>query len=234
MAQSIKTTIDTFRHLIKQTSDDSVYTDPFLYNILLMNRNELLRKHLNNGKHINQSLWKHFCMPLCIDSETICDCIDLGQKVLKSKYKVPKSFASNYMNYMEITTLDGNKSFFHKYKNKGKYNKYRISTTEETFYTIFNDYLYIVNHPTNILVAAMIGMVAEDPSDVQSIPVYALDDCNVCVASTSSCYDAESDTFQMPIHLIRPMILMSLEMLGVTLQLPDDTSNNADSTAQKI
>lgn len=216
--------IDKTRHLIKQTSDDSVFSDEFLYAILLDSRNVLLYRELAKDKFRSKFLFKTVCMPMVKAKDIPCDCIPdrLGCTVLKSKFALPKPVRSPMGELMTLTTVDGYKEFTYKEVRIGKYNKYsRISDTRP-YYTIYNDYLYLIGYPGNSLPAVLVSMVPEDPSAFDKVTL-----CNE-EGNEETCFNPLEDTFNIDGYLIGAMIDMTLERLGVTIQLPEQTSNNAN------
>lgn len=219
-----------FRGYIKQTSDDSTYSDSFLYDVLLSIRNDLLRKDLNNRSVIGLDLWKHICIAVCPSDFIPCDCITVSGNytVLKSKQRIPNYITSNRYRYIQLYTVDSGMLIPYKSPIQGKTMKYKKGKVK-TWFTIIDDYLYIVNHPTNKVKTFMLRVILEDPRDANTLD-YCDTDGNV---DGTTCYSASEDTFSLPPQLENPLMLMGLQQLGVTLQVPDDVSNNTDSTLNK-
>lgn len=226
-SNSIAGVIDKVRELIRQTSDDSVYADEFLYSILLDHRNLLLYRELNKNKYISKFLYKTICMPLIESNQIPCDCLPdgLGCTVLRSKYKIPKPLRSQSYLLLKVLTLDGNHEFGYQEIRVGKYNKYKRTNSLKAYYTIYNEYLYIIGYPNNRLKAVLVEMILEDPSQADSI--------SLCDENGNdqeeTCFDPLFDTFQIDAHLVAPMIEMTLKTLTIPLQLPEDTSNDSVS-----
>ena len=230
MSKSISRTIDMFRGYIKQNSDDSVYSDSYLYDVLLSVRNELFRKSLNNNTVINNNMWKTICIAVCPSDFIPCDCISVSHPytVLKSKQKIPNYITSNSYKYIQLRTVDNSKIIPYKTIAQGKLMKYKKGSSKMWF-TIIDEYLYVVNHPTNAVKVLMLSIILEDPRDAALIS-YCDTEGNVL---ERNCYDSSIDTFSIMPHLENPLMMQALQQLGITLQLPDDMSNNTESAPNK-
>lgn len=223
--------IDKVRHLIRQTSDDTSFSDEMIYSMLLDNRNILIYRELSKDKFRSKFLFKTVCMPLEKAKDIPCDCIPsrLGCTVLKSKFKIPKPVRSPIAEIITITTIDGRTQFSYKEVRVGKYNKYsRVHLEAAPYYTIYNEYLYIIGYPGNSLPAILLSMVPEDPS--------AFDNINLCTPDTiteETCFNPLVDSFNIDGYLIGAMIDMTLERLGITLKLPEAVSNDANAVPKE-
>lgn len=230
MTKSIKHVISMLRGYIKQVSDDSKYADSFLYDVLLSIRNDILPKELYKGKHIPLNLWKLICIQVCPDDFIPCDCIDVDiqKSVLKSKQKIPNYIATKSYRYLQIRTVDNQIQIPYKTPIQGKMSKYKKSSNKMWF-TIINDHLYIVNHPTNNIKVVLLNIVLVDPRDAILISLCDYDG-NV---SGGNCYDSSRDSFNIPANIENVVMNMAMKQLGFTLQLPDDTSNNTQSSTNQ-
>lgn len=228
---TIQAIIDEVKEIIRATSDDTVYPDEFIYALLLEARNLLLYRELNKNKLIDPQLKKTICMPLIKSNQIPCDCIPegLGCIVLKGKYSLPKPIRTYSYRLMTVTSLDGLTEYTYREIRTGKYNKYRRVNSNKPYYTIINNEIYVIGVPNNDLKAILISAIWEDPS--------ALDDITLCDDDanelTDTCYDPTQDSFQIDAHLRRPMVGMALEVLGISFEMPEDVSNNAESVVDE-
>lgn len=230
MSGTIGYEIDKIRHLIKQTSDDSVFTDEFLYSVLLDCRNILIYRELSKNKYRSKFLFKTVCMPLEKSKDIPCECVPdrLGCIVLKSKFKLPKPVRSMTGELMTITTVDGRKEFSYKEVRAGIYNKYSRMGSDRPYYTIYNDYLYLIGYPGNSLPAVLVSMIPEDPSDFDKVTL-----CTSEEQLEETCFNPLEDSFNIDGHLIGAMVDMSLEKLGISITIAEPVSNDANPSPKE-
>lgn len=220
--------IDYVRHEIKETSDDSHYTDQFIYETLLKHRNVLLHNYLVKQKsNNNELLWQGFCMPLCVSTWHDCDdCVpNLGCAILKSKYPLPNYLYTSDRSFIEVTNLTGSVTYPKTSPNIGKYRAYRRTQNTEEYYSIKNNYLFFVNNKNNIRVVVYIRMILEDPTQLTLYPI-----CDESGIESNTCYEVRDLSFNLKPELFSKMLsLTKEELLAASLRLPEDNNNNADS-----
>lgn len=231
MAKSINNTISMLRRYINQTSDDSNYSDGFLYDILLSVRNEILPKELSKDKHIGLNLWKYICIKVCPDNFIPCDCIpaNVGEyTVLKSKERIPNYLTTREHRYIQLKTIDNSLQIPYKTVAQGMTFKYKKSNNK-VWFTIIDGYIYVLNHPTNNIKVLMLNVILEDPRDVILMSYCDTNGNDL----EGNCYDSNSDTFSIPLGIENVVMKMVLQQLGISLQLPEDASNNTESSINK-
>lgn len=224
---TIIATIDKTRETIRQTSDDSEYSDMYLYHMLLDSRNLLIERELNKRKMRSSFNWKTLCMPLIKSNEIPCDCIpeDLGCIALRTKYKVPKPISSIFSDTIKILSLDGRKEITMKSTLAGKHNKYSRQGKPPVYATYYNEYIYIIGYPNNNLPAVLIQLIPEDPVEMDNITLCdekgnELDD---------TCFDPTKDTFNIDGYLMKAVVESTLATLGKSMQLNEDYTNDNSS-----
>lgn len=227
-SRSIVSVIDRTRETIRQTSDDSVYSDMYLYHLILDERNLLIERELNKRKMRSLFNMKTVCMPLVLSKDIPCDCVpeELGCYVLKSKYLIPKPLSSLYSDMISVTSLDGSKQYSFKSTFSGKYNKYSRQGKAPAYYTIYNNYLYMIGIPHNNLKAVLVNIIPEDPTELDNISLCDEDGNDL----GETCFDPTIDSLNIDGHLITTLIDLVLKKLGISLQLIEDTTNNSSST----
>lgn len=106
---TIRKELSTFRELIEQVSDDSNFTDSFLYDIWNKARVTVLKNEISSNGLL--SPWNR--MRFCIDLEKVkshnCDCVLEGCEVLKTVYDVPKPVSDKYVGAIEVFTIWGDR-----------------------------------------------------------------------------------------------------------------------------
>jgi hypothetical protein len=224
---TITATVDKVREMLRQTSDDSVYTDPFIYSLLLDKRNLLIEREANKRKMRSLFNRKTICMPF-IESNTIpCDCIpeELGCIALRSKYPVPRPVSTIFGDLIWLYTLDLSDDISFKQTFVGKYNKYSRQGSVPAYAVYYNEYVYIIGWPENKLEAAIIQIIPEDPVEMDQITLCdeegnELDD---------TCFDPTLDTFNIDAHLHAFMIELVIKEITGSFNYQEDITNNSSS-----
>lgn len=211
------------RTFIKQHSDDTLYSDEFLYSLLKDARNLLLERE---NKKFNKDSEFHkqvVCMPLIIDTYHDCDCLpfEVKCKVLKSKYPLPKVLTGRNKELIKVMTIDGYNEIPFTYSTDLKNLKYTRTKKKGLKYGIFNNYLVIFNNLQ--LKIVLIEGVFEDPLELQSISY--CDENNI----EQTCYDINESDFPIKGSLSFPMYQICLDILKIPLQLKEDDTNNTNN-----
>jgi len=97
--------ISAIRTMIKEFTDDTLYTDEFLANTLVSARNAIYNEELiKKGRNMSRFSYLSFCTPLVLDTFQDCKCVpsNLGCKVVKTKFEMPKVLIENILVVVEI------------------------------------------------------------------------------------------------------------------------------------
>jgi len=219
---SVYSVISKLRTRIKETSDDSVFSDEFLYSMLLDNRNLIIQRQIDKKKDISPFLYKILCVPLCKKDGDLCDCdCDIfGNEILRSKFKIPTAFQDCF----EVLSSDLSTKYDTFKPNQLKYQKYRRTNKTFPIWNIVNEYLEVRNSPNNKLRRVLINAIWFDPSSLADVP----NECDEETGSTT-CYDVYTDTFQVSGDLVGVIIDMTMQQLMPTLGVKTDQTNNANA-----
>ena len=232
---SIIGTIDKLRERIRSTSDDTKYSDEYLYSLLLDIRNDFLSKSLSKRKHVPRNLYKVICMPLVKSTKIPCDCIPNMKDnnnciVLKTKYPVPAPVLTNTYEAVAVTSIDGVTEYSRMSLITSPFRKYMRTNTDKPFYTEIEDHYYLIGYPNNSLKALLISMIPADPMDLVNIPKCLTDGTE----SNDSCLDLRRDTFNVPSKMHLSIIDEAFNKIAFSDRAPEDVSNNAQSATLKI
>lgn len=99
--------ISNLRHAIKEVSDESDFTDSYLYGLWKRGRAKFLGQKAKRKDHIPRTNWHTFCMELETAKSHDCSCVPSGCMVKKSVYEIPGVIASRVGEYLQVLTLDG-------------------------------------------------------------------------------------------------------------------------------
>jgi len=221
--------VSYLRTLIKQESDDSYWSDQFLYSTLVDARAELLYNNINKYKNNSQN-YQSFCVGVSLQQYHDCSCIDNPNcLVLISSVDIPRAMQIKsqplikVMNYQSNTEYHPSNPLFEK-----RLKIYTRTKKEKIGWEIRNRKLIVFNN-TNLKVVK-VRLLPEDPLELANI--------NTCTelgeTLSSSCYDIYSQDFPIEAHLNNPMYDLALRKLGLSLQMPEDVTNDGQSAAQKI
>jgi hypothetical protein len=224
---SIYYVVDKYREFLRQNSDDSVYTDEFLYALLLQSRAEIIKNMVDNNKELSPWLYQRFCIKLCASSFVECDCagIDssIGCTVFRSEKPIPEFINQNDNLILNVSELFGNainqireRSF-----RTVKYRKYKID-----YYYLIGDYkgekyMFILS-PTSKTPPKYIKAegVLSDPSEISDF---------LCDAQ-GECFDPLGSGFALDISKHNALFKLTTELLSISAKAAEDRTNNADST----
>lgn len=220
----VESDIDAIRRTLRETSDDSYFTDEDIYKALIDARALVLERHLKKGKEYPEEMYQTICMRLCEDEYVDCDCVPegFGCKVLKTVDEIPNGFYNGTVSIYRVSTING-EEVAPTTEAKSRYRKYRKTGQSRMYYIRTNNKLNIFNRLPKPLRAIKITGIFEDP---------------IAAATISLCPNGELDCDKKDI-LGSPFGIRASDKLAVyeialksllmIKQLPEDTSNNAES-----
>jgi hypothetical protein len=213
--------IATFRTLIKEHTDDNLYTDAYLFRILTSAKNLLYKRKLDKFKKLSEWEWTCFCIPLCIDKSHNCKCVKVGCNVLKTKFKLPRTLTSRNKDLIRITTLDNTEIPLIR-EREHLSNMLDPVMSKTVTASVIDGYLVIWN--TLKLKGVQVCGVWDDITQWDGIQL-----CDIA-GNETECFDINSLPFNIDGEIEYPMYQMGLELMRITLQKPEDITNDASST----
>lgn len=213
--------ISTVRTLIKQHTDDSIYTDEFLYSLLLDGRAYLLEQNYKKYKQTSDWNKKTYCIELEKDKAHDCSCVAVGCEILKTVFKIPKPIQVRGFDKIEVFTLDYDTIDF------VKVDYIRDVVLDDIysskfFYSIINDKILLFNVPGNKLKAVLVRSIPEDPTEWQNITLCDSDGN----PTEDTCYNIQEDEFPIDKSLVALLYDLILNQLKLPLQLVEDLTND--------
>ena len=207
--------LSTIRLTIKEITDDSKYTDSYLWSLVVQARATVLGNNIKGKSFISSWSSHRFCIELELVKAEDCSCVpDNSCKVLRSKYKIPRPLIGRYRDAMQVKLMDG--------RLLGMIEQYQLKSDsldpikgEALRYSIINQYLYLWRSKT--LKCIYVDGIWENILDWQDIQ--SQDYCN-------DIYDIESGIGQSEVTGI-------MQIMATLLQLPlsrkDDDSDDRNS-----
>lgn len=213
------------RTLIKEHSDDSIFSDQLLSDYIISTRAELLTQ-IEMKKH-HQSIFNYqtFCMPLICEDLNSCDgCLtSVGPLVLKSTYNLPRTINSRNHEVLKVLAFNGKElSYVTPWENE--FNLHSITRKHKPSFYVQNNRLIILNNLN--FKAILVRGIFENPMDLSKIKICSSEG----IESELACFDPLEHDFPMDASLANTMLEIILKkILLVSKQIPDDTTNNANS-----
>ena len=207
--------LSTIRVTIKEITDDSKYTDSYLWSLVVQARATVLGNNIKGKSFISSWSSHRFCIELELVKAEDCSCVpDNSCKVLRSKYKIPRPLIGRYRDAMQVKLMDG--------RLLGMIEQYQLKSDsldpikgEALRYSIINQYLYLWRSKT--LKCIYVDGIWENILDWQDIQ--SQKECN-------DIYDIESGIGQSEVTGI-------MQIMATLLQLPlsrkDDDSDDRNS-----
>lgn len=224
---SIYYVVDKYREFLRQNSDDSVYTDEFLYSMLLQSRAEIIKNMVDNNKELSPWLYQRFCIKLCPSNFIECDCAGLdstiGCTVWRSEKPIPEFINQNDNLLLNVSELFGN--IINQIRERAyrtvKYRKYKVD-----FYYLIGDlkgekYLFILS-PSSKIPPKYIKAegVLSDPSEISEF---------LC-ESQGECFDPLGSGFALDISKHNALFKLTTELMAISAKAAEDRTNNTEST----
>lgn len=212
---TVSESISRLRTAIKQYTDDSPYTDEYLYSVLNSAKSVLLRQRATKFNKLPNP--QCFCMELIEANSHDCDCIDIGCKVLKTRYPVPETIFGRNTDLLYLKTLGETEIPVIDYRELSyraldpiKGNS-RVATELNGHYLIWNE-----ENLKAIVICAQWADIADWADKV------------LCPTGGDECFDIGSLDFGIPKDLEMVMIKMAIEELGIPLSIKADITNDTN------
>jgi hypothetical protein len=215
--------ISIVRSLLRAFTDDSLYSDEFLYALLNARRAQVIKEGALINKNISHFNWQVACMPLILSTiHDDCPCVDIDDcQILRTKFKIPKPISVNGKPLLKVRTFDG-ATIAHMSLDKiiQKHNYKHLA--KKLAYTVSNGYLFI--YGTNLLKAVIIDGIFEDPLQLAGVTM-----CDVEGNGLGPCFDPNTEEYPLDLFIepaVRTLVIQ--DILGPKTE--QDDINDSKST----
>jgi hypothetical protein len=216
--------ISLVKSLLRSYTDDTNYTDEFIYALLNSYRAQVLKEYFKNNTNISHFNWQLVCVSLV--KSTIhddCPCAPEDDcKILRTAIKIPVPITVSSIPMLKVRTFNGQTIPFlslEKAINKHLYKHLK----NKIVYSISNGYLFIFG--TNSLKAIIIDGVFEDPTELSDITM-----CDEGGGSTSVvCFNILTADYPLDLFLEPLVRKLILDDLTKSLSIPKDVVNDTQS-----
>lgn len=212
--------IDIIRGMLKAFTDDTLFTDEYLYSFLNKARLTILKRELGkNG--LSKWNYQEYCMGLEKAKSHDCECVKVGCDILKTKYKIPKPLRYMGNEVIEIYDLGYCEIAPTTVKNQ-KDDMLDPIKGSSVMYTINNDKASFFNTDLNMK-GVIVRTISEDPTEWESVTM-----CDEQGEETENeCYDVLNDPFPIDGDLLLVVYELTFNLLAKTLNIREDLTNDA-------
>jgi hypothetical protein len=222
----IKGIVDLVRESIREISDDTLYSDKYIYRLILEARAELLDQIKSQNKELSPWLYQRFCLKLCPSSFIECGCspFSFACNVYRSTNPLPQPLGGDsiVLNISELWGDNINKLTERQFrtianrKYKPKY-YYYIGDYDN------NKYLFILGNSTVPPKYIKAEGIFEDPAEVLE---FACQD--------TGCPSLTDTGFPFLLHKESALIKMVIELMMNIKKIPEDLTNDAKTTPDPL
>jgi hypothetical protein len=224
--KTISAHIDDIRMQIRQTSDDTIYSDKYLYKKILDARSVLVKRELDKHKLISDFNYNTICLSVAPGVPIDCGCTDLQCKVLVSDQTLPKPLQNKYALFIKV--YDGSYNELPKGgMTTSKFFKYFKTLKNKNSWDIVNNKLVIYNADLRNK-TFIVKILAEDPVELADYTYINSCGCDDVGETPVTCFDPATSNFPIDSWLNVPMYEMVKQQLFSNLTR-EDLTNNAES-----
>lgn len=164
------------------------------------------------------------CVQMIPSTPYECDCIpDLGCKVYRSKYKLPRPLkSSGKLQFGPVRTIDGMKEYTVVALAASTYTRFAKYGGQIEKAIIKNDYLYVITKTEEELLS--VTLIPENPLDVAEFKTKC-EDCS----PTTNCLGFLDQPFGMDPDIINKVVNMAVDSLKLMFNPSDNSNDGADN-----
>lgn len=163
--------ISTIRTMLKEFTDDSLYTNEFLADLLVSTRNSIYEiEYIAKKRNFSRFSYNSFCIKLDRERFQDCDCVptNLGCQVLKSEIELPKVLLNTKGNLLlNVYTINGNQIDYKPFQERRRLSKHPIAN-KALSYDIVDKRLVLFGNLN--LKVVIVEAVWENPFQLFDIP----------------------------------------------------------------
>lgn len=231
--KTIQSHISEIRTRLRQTSDDSIFSDLYIYKKLLDCRAMLLKQRIDKGNKVSIYAVQKLCYELEISEYNDCHCLTVTEdKCHKTKNTVPDVISNKYADIINITSLDGTVSIDHATPSEVRMFQYSKTKSNKAFWDYQNGNIAIFGYPASAK-SIYINAVFYDPLravENSQCPVSAVDlsfglNCNP---------NPEVVEFPLNPDLNDTLYDLVLSKLTPMFKIPEDRTNNSESALTPV
>jgi hypothetical protein len=212
------------RGVIKQHDrTERTYTDQKLWQLFRIEASDILSKKFKSFSQPSKRNYQTFCIELVDGVSHQCGCITQGCNVKVSVHEIPATVCGRNHCNLKVFKLDGQNI------DPIREEDYEDTLLEDSmkntpFYSLVNNKLILWNITTNLQVVQVRGPW-EDITDWDDIQFCPEEETGV------NCTDVYSVDIGVELPIVKAAIPGILNLLGFTLELREDKTNNSSEDA---
>ena len=206
---TIREHISTIRFIINKYDDDTKYSDPQIYSLLISAGAIMNQRKDAQKKKLSDWRFNYYKMGMEKGSPYGEDCIGIGCEEWISKFKIPTPLTGRNKDLIDIRTLDGRP--INKVSLNDSANELDPVLNNSITYKIVNQYVVL----NKKIKAILIGGIWEDVTDWTGIQLCD-DDGNV---TDKVCFSLDNDEFPVDADYHFMMYDEVLRQLGLRLRI---------------
>jgi len=222
--------ISTLRTTLKEFTDDTVFTNEFLADILVSARNNIYEtEFIQKKRKFSRFSYFNFCIKLEEDTFHDCSCVpdNLGCKILKSVIDIPKCLIDKNGNLLlNVYTINGDRIDYKPFQERRLLRSHPV-TSKVLSYDIINNKLFIFGSLK--LKIVIIEAVWEDPFSLYNVPKCD----NTGNILSNNCWNPLEDDFPFERNFDLQLYITALKLLGIKT-IEDNSENGQNNTNQSI
>ena len=214
--------LGTLRTLVKAHSDDSDFSDSFLYSLLIQARAERLSQKLRKFQPLSPFNEQAICAKLEKVKFHDCSCVTVGCNVLKTEFEIPEVITTRSGLHLKVETIEG-VDIPYVPASRRPIIKFSETLGNKLSYDIYNRKIVLWNNLTMPVV--VVKGVFYDPSVLSELP-----ECDAQGnETTNACFNPLDDEFPIEPDSINAVVERALQFALNTFNVPDDKINNTQT-----
>lgn len=214
--------IGSIRVMLKEHSDDSLYSDQFIYNELLTARSRITAEKYAQETEVPYINWQTITARLSRTKYVDCGCVKAGCDILKTEISIPSVVVTYLKRPLIRVRLFSGATLPYVRPERQRTNVYSEVLGDIPAYYIENNKLIVWN--TKALRAIKIEGVFSNPTDLAGIDVCSEEG----ETFNLKCYEPSSMAFPADADIIDEAKLRVLQRILPTVNIADDITNDSE------
>lgn len=215
--------VATIRSLISEHSDDSKFSDEFLFELFKNAAKRLQYQKAKRWEFLSEWNRKRYCVKLEKAKSHNCECVAVGCDILRTVVEIPKAITGRNFDLIKVYDLNGNKiDQVLPQEQIDNLNDPNGVNQKRTTFSLVNRKIVIWNNLE--LKAIEVEQISDDETEWAGITMCDKDGNE----TEESCFDILNDNYPIDSELVDPAYRMVLELLNLPLQLQEDKTNDAN------
>jgi hypothetical protein len=214
--------IGSIRLILKEQSDDSLFTDQFLYNEISGITARLIAEKYSSDKEVSYVHWQTITLKLKREKYVDCGCVQVGCTILRSIETIPPVVVTYLKRPLIRVRLFSGELLPYVRPERQRTNRYSETMGDSPAYYIENNKIIIWNNID--FKAVIVEGVFTSPIDLSK---YSICDSEGTSFDTP-CYNIVNDAYPADADIIDTAKLMLLQRLLPSKNIQDDRTNDSE------